>query len=234
MTNNIDFKDVANRKIIIETRFDPILSMLDKRGLLVDKMIESNLIKNLHWEIGPSEVIFRDNQEKEEVQINISVRYNRINIQSYKIDSVESFYEKFFKLYDLIVNVIGEGKLKRIGCRIIGTYYTKSSDFDSLLNNFLNLFPDKFKLSNYTANDLMFHLNYAGGQYEIGPLSDNDGFYDREFNTSYCKKHVGVAIDTDNFITDEQKPLDKRSLLKDVYTLSLSVEKDLHSMLFEL
>ncbi len=36
LTNNLDSKVIGNRKIIIETRFDPIVSMLDKRGQIVD------------------------------------------------------------------------------------------------------------------------------------------------------------------------------------------------------
>lgn len=234
MTNNLDSKSIGNRKKILETRFDPVVSMLDKRGEIVDKVISSGLINNLHWEVGPSEVIFRDSIEKEDAQNIISVKFNRINVQSFKVDSVESYYERFSKLYDVIIGVIGESPIKRIGCRIIGTYNVKSSSFDSILTNFLALFPEKFKLANYPANDFLFNLTYTGGMYQIGPVNANDNFYDREFNCSFCNKHVGVAIDTDNYITDEQKPLDKKSLIKDIYTLSLSVEKDIYSMLADM
>lgn len=69
--------------------------------------------------------------------------------------------------------------------------------------------------------------------YRIGPVSENDNFYDKEFDLGDCQKHVGIAIDTDNFLTNEIKNIDDKSLIKDVYTLSLSVEKELYSNLAE-
>lgn len=231
MTNNLDYKAIGNRKIIIETRFDPIVSMLDKRGQIVDTIISAGLINTPHWEVGPSEVNFRDCEDRNEARNFISVRFNRINITSFQIDSIESYFDRFSKLYEKINGVIGSGLIKRIGCRVIGSYYTKSTSYDSILTNFLKLFPDKLQLSKFPANDILINLIYTGGMYQIGPLNQTDSFYEREFNNSFCKKHVGVAIDTDNFITNEEKPIDKVSLIKDIYTLTLSVEKDLYTML---
>lgn len=231
MTNNLDSKVIGNRKIIIETRFDPIVSMLDKRGEIVDSILSLNLLHTPQWEVGPSEVLFRDSPEREDSRNIVSVQFNRINIQSLQIDSIDSFFDKFSKLYENITKILGKGIIRRIGCRIMGTYYTKSSSYDSLLGNFLNLFPPSLQLSKFPANDLLFNLTYAGGMYQVGPLNTVDPFYDREFNCSFCKKHIGIAIDTDNYITNEEKPLDKATLIKDVFTLSLSVEKDLYTLL---
>jgi len=96
-----------------------------------------------------------------------------------------------------------------------------------LIDKFKNCFPTQFLLENYPAKDFLFHLVYDSGMYQIGPVSNDDGFYSREFPLSSCKKHVGIAIDTDNYLTNEVKPINDKSLIKDVYTLSLSVEKDL-------
>ena len=220
LANNLDSKVIGNRKIIIETRFDPIVSMLDKRGQIVDTVLSSGLINTPHWEVGPSEVNFRDCENRDDARNFLSVRFNRINIMSLQIDSIESYFNRFSKLYEKITGVIGTGVVRRIGCRVMGSYYTRSSSYDSILSNFLKLFP--------------VNLTYTGGMYQIGPLNTVDPFYEREFNNSFCKKHVGVAIDTDNYITNDEKPIDKVSLIKDIYTLSLSVEKDLYTMLSEL
>ena len=67
--------------------------------------------------------------------------------------------------------------------------------------------------------------------YQIGPVSINDDFYRREFDISDCIKHVGVAIDTDNYLTNDAQAINEKSLIKDVYMLSLSVEKELYSNL---
>ena len=190
MTNNLDSKVIGNRKIIIETRFNPIVSMLDKRGELVDSVLSVGILNTPHWEVGPSEVTFRDSDEREDAKNFLSIRYNRINFQSLQIDSVESYYDKFIKIYDRIIDVIGGSVVQRIGCRVMGTYFTKSSSYDALFMNFLNLFPERLRLNRFPARDFLFNLTYSGGMYQIGPVNLVDPFYDREFNNSYCNKHV--------------------------------------------
>ena len=69
--------------------------------------------------------------------------------------------------------------------------------------------------------------------YCANPLNEEDIFYDHEFKISDCKKHVGVVIDTDNYLTNEAQNINAKSLIKDIYTLSLSVEKNLYSNLAE-
>jgi hypothetical protein len=38
--------------------------------------------------------------------------------------------------------------------------------------------------------------------YNTGPLSEDDVFYKKEFDIEGCEKHVGIAIDTDNYLTN--------------------------------
>lgn len=88
-------------------------------------------------------------------------------------------------------------------------------------------------MEKYPSKDLAFTLTYENGMYRIGPISERDNFYDKEFDWGDCEKHVGVAIDTDNYLTNEVKDINEKSLIKDVYTLSLAVEKELYSNLAE-
>ena len=233
MKENIDSKNVGNRKFIIELRFEPKVSMLDKRGLLVEKLQECKVFPVSHWEIGQSDVTVRDSKNREDAINVATVTFNRLNFISYNIASVESFYAKFTKIYDAVLKVLDDLTITRIGCRIIGSYYTSSKDYETIVSNFKNSFPSKFLIEKYPVKDFMFNLVYNNGMYQIGPLSDNDNFYDREFAVPGCKKHVGVCIDTDNYLTNDSMSINERSLIKDVYTLSLSVEKELLSNLAE-
>lgn len=99
------------------------------------------------------------------------------------------------------------------------------------MDNFKKAFPAKFLIEEYPAKDFLFRLDYQNGMYQIGPLAEEDDFYRREFNIDGCKTHVGVVIDTDNYLTNVVKDINDPSLVKDVYKLSLSVEKDLFSNL---
>lgn len=227
MKDNIESKNIGNRKFVLELRFDPKVILLDKKGEIVEKIQNANIISDNQWEIGQSEIVIRDNRVKEEALNIISISLQRLSYISYNIGTIASFYAGFEKIRDAVISVLGELNITRIGCRIIGTYYSQSKDFNSLIDKFKNCFPTQFLLENYPAKDFLFHLVYDSGMYQIGPVSNDDGFYNREFPLSSCKKHVGIAIDTDNYLTNEVKPINDKSLIKDVYTLSLSVEKDL-------
>ena len=229
MKDNIEAKHIGNRKIIIEIRFEPKVTMLDKKGELVEMLQHTEAFNVFHWEIDQAEVTLRDTVEKEEADNIVIVAFNRFSFISSKIDSVESYYAKFKKLYQAMLNVLGEITVKRIGCRIIGTYKVKSSDYKGLLDSFKTSFPSKFYFDKYPAKDLLFRLDYDNGMYQVGPLDIEDNFYNREFKQSNKQKHVGIAIDTDNYLTNELKSINDKELIRDVYTLSLSVEKELLS-----
>ena len=231
MKENIDSKYIGNRKFIIELRYEPKVTMLDSKGTLVEKIQETRIFPYNHWEIGQSEVVIRDEKKKEDAHNIVLVTLNRISFISYKVNSVESFYANFIKVYEAVSKILSPLTITRIGCRIIGTYKTSSSDFKNVLKNFKESFPAKFLLDKYPAKDMLFNLTYENGMYQIGPINVNDDFYKREFDIPDCTNHIGVAIDTDNYITNETQDINEKSLIKDVYTLSLSVEKELYSNL---
>lgn len=231
MKENIESKNIGNRKFIIELRYDPKVTMLDKKGTLVEKIQELNIFPQSHWEIGQSEIIIRDNKKKEDSHNIVLVTINRVSFISNKINSVESFFANFSKVYEVVTKILSPLNITRIGCRIIGTYKTNSTDYKNVLYNFQNTFPEKFLLEKYPAKDMLFNLIYENGMYQIGPVNVNDDFYKREFDTTDCVKHVGIAIDTDNYLTNEAQDINEKSLIKEVYMLSLSVEKELYSNL---
>lgn len=231
MKDNIAHSDFFNRKIIIELRFDSKALLADKKGILIESITALNLFSDVSWEMNDNGVLIRDTNEKEESRNNVIITFNRLGFISSKIDSIDSFWNKFEKMYSEVTKILGDLNIQRIGCRIIGTYATESTDFKSVLNNFKKSFPDNFLLKDYIAKDLFFRLNYQNGMYQIGPIDKNDEFIKKEFVFRDCKNHVGVAIDTDNYITNETSKINDKQLIKDLYTLSLSVEKDLYSNL---
>lgn len=153
MKDNIDSKNIGNRKFIIELRFEPKVSMLDKKGAIVELIEKAKPFNIFHWEIGQGEVTIRDHENKEETSNTIIVTFNRFNFISNKINSIEEFYSKFEKIYNAITTALGDLVIKRIGCRIIGTYKVKSSDYNTILNKFKNSFPSKFFIDKYPAKD---------------------------------------------------------------------------------
>ncbi len=233
MKDNIENKYIGNRKIIIELRYDPIVTMLDQRGQIADAIQKSKCFGKFHWEINAGEVTVRDHEDKDKSKNVVFVTFNRLNYISYKIDSIDSFIQNFKKAYDAVLDVLGTLTIQRIGCRIIGSYKVSSQDFSSVLKHYKEAFPSKFFFDKYPTKDLSFTLTYQNGMYITGPLSEDDVFYKKEFDIEGCEKHVGIAIDTDNYLTNEVKNIDDKALIKEVYNLSLAVEKDVYSNLAE-
>lgn len=234
MKDNLESRVIGNRKLILELRFDPIVSVLDKRGSIVESIHKAKVFNTDHWEISQSEVLLRDNVEKKLSNVFITVSFNRLSYISYKIDSIDSYFACFKKIYDAVFSVIGAPKVVRIGCRIIGSYKVHSQSYDEVFKGFKDLFPNQVFLENYPCKDLSFNLIYDNGMYNIGPLKVDDDFYAREFQDRECDKHIGIAIDTDNYLTNEKKDINDFSLIQNVFALSLSVEKDIYNKLCNL
>lgn len=234
MQDNIESKNIGNRKIVLEIRFKTIASILDKKGILADKYVRNKIFANTHWEIGNSDLVLRDNVDKNESKNLIVITPNLYSYISSKVDSVESFYAKFEAIRRIFEEEIQGIQILRIGCRIIGSYYTKSDKFDKVLNGFISKYPDSFLFDKYKAEDMSFQLVYKNGRYSIGPLSEDDPLYDREFPSINTKRHVGFCIDTDNFVTNIIKDINSEKLYKEIFQLSLSVEKNLYDNLSNL
>lgn len=230
MKDNIETKVIGNRKIVLELRFDHKVMLSDKKGSIVEGIKQLGIFVPFYWEIGLANFSIFDNIKKNEARNFIIADLSKFSFISSKIDSVESFFNKFEKIRSVFVKELGELDVRRIGCRIQGSYYTKTNSFDKILENINKGFPSAFFLQNYPVTDMMFRLNYQNGMYNIGPVKEkNDAFLEQNFDESYRKKHVGVAIDTDNYLTSEKHPINDLQAIKDVFMLSLSIEKDLFS-----
>ena len=235
MKENIDSKSIGNRKFVIELRFKHKVTLSDKKGTIIESIKSCNFFHPMHWEIGVANATIWDNNKKEDARNIVIIELNRLCLISTKIDTVAAFYDRFMKIYDCVEKEIGSLDIIRIGCRIQGTYKTEEQDFTTYFEKIKKGFPTQFYLEDFPATDLMFQLNYKNGMYNIGPVKDEkDSFVENNFSESYRVKHVGFAIDTDNYLTNERGPINDKSLIKDIYTLSLSVEKKLYDNLINL
>jgi len=234
MKENISSKNIGNRKIIIELRFEAIPSIIDKKGTLIESIESTNPSLFQYWEINNDGVILRDNGNKEQYTTLVALSFHRLSFTSWKIDTIESFFATFKKVYDSVIHVLGNLTITRIGCRIISTYPVKARDYDSLLNSIQAKFPNSFFFDKYPCRNLNFKMNYDNGMYQIGLVHEEDSFYSREFQNEFTNKHMGFYLDTDNYVTNESKPLTDKDLVKDIFTLSLAVEKDIYSNLNDL
>ena len=223
---------INNRKIVIEIRYEPNPTVIDSRGLLVKKLVDAKLIADAQWELGIGEIKIADTLKANTNRQIIYADLHRLSIISSKQETNESFFHFVEKIFKIFKEAISSYTIIRIGCRIQGTYQSKSSDYTQIINNFKTLFPSQFLLEDYNVKDMRFQLNYQNGQYQIGPVSKDDNFIKTEFPYEESIKHVGFAIDTDNFvIRSKEKELINDSVIKDVYMTSLSIEKSLFDKL---
>lgn len=234
MKDNIASHNIGNRKIIIELRFDALPSILDKRGSLIEAIEGSNPSLFQYWEMSNDGIIIRDSEIKDQYTCLVALSFHRLSFTSWKIDSIESFFANFKKVYDAVCNALGNLTITRIGCRIISTYPVKAKDYNSLLKSIQEKFPQTFFFDKYPCRNLNFRMTYDNGMYQVGLVQGEDAFYSREFQNIYTNKHFGFFLDTDNYVTNESKPLTDKELIKEIFTLSLAVEKDIYSNLSDL
>lgn len=228
MKNNIDSSLILNRKVIIELRFIPAPRFLDLKGTILDKIYPLNIIKGNDWSIGDSALKIADSNKDELIKNIVQVEINRLSLISSKVDSIEKLVADFLKLYDTIDEVLNGLTITRIGCRIQGTYKTKSTEFDKILENFKKSFPTQIFLENFPTNDLRLQIVYQNGTYHIGPVKEDDNFLIREFKNPDRNNSVGIAIDTDNYLLKTgANNINSKTKIKDVITASLAVEKSL-------
>lgn len=228
MKDNIRNLDILNRKIVIELRFEPHVLFLDKKGSLIEGLQNLKFNNFKHWEVGDSNLALRDTKEKDLTRNQILVELTRLGYISSQISSIENFYSNFNAIYKVVLDILGEFRITRIGCRILGSYQVKSTTFEDILINFKKTFPNSFFIDDFTAKDLLFHVNYQNGMYEIGPINNDDTFLKREFPYKDRNNNVGIAIDTDNFLLKTStESIDTPSRIKDVLFASLAVEKSL-------
>lgn len=231
MKDNLDSNIIGNRKIVIELRYEPIVSILDKKGLIAEELVKLNLFTANHWEMRQGDVTVMDSNERETSTNFIMVSFTRISYISSQISSISDYFAKFEKIYHCLIGIISKPVITRIGCRILGSYKVKSTSYDEILKNFLESFPKKYILEPYIANDLAFNLVYENGMYKIGPVKEDDPFYANEFPGDKTNHHIGICIDTDNYVTNVVRDISDKSLIKDIFQLSLSVEKNLYTNL---
>lgn len=228
MKNNIESSLILNRKVIIELRFNPAPKFLDLKGTILDKINSLNIIKGADWSIGDSALKISDSNKDELIKNIIQVEINRLSLISSKVDSIEKLVSDFLKLYEIINELLGGLTITRIGCRIQGTYKTKSNEFDKILDNFKNAFPSQIFLENFPTNDLRLQIVYQNGMYHIGPVKEDDPFLVKEFKNPDRNNSVGIAIDTDNYLLKAgNNDINGKNKIKDVITASLAVEKSL-------
>lgn len=232
MKDNIKGEFIKNRKLIIEVRYSPNPKILDERGALINKLVDSNIISNPHWELGGANITVSDKADQKQSRKKIFIDIHRMSYISTSQDTNASFFASFEKAYKVFKETISDFNIKRIGCRVQGTYSCASKEYKTIIEKFKAHFPSQFLLEEFPAQDLRFQLVYQNGMYNIGPVHKDDQFLKQEFSFDEKIEHIGFGIDTDNYMLKENsEQIIKDSSIKDVFMTSLSVEKSLFEKL---
>ena len=229
MKDTIASSSVYNRKIILEVRYEPDPYIIDKRGKLLKELKETKVIADPKWSITDGSVMICDSDKPQMVNKLCQIDSQRFVFSVTTGFTNDSFLQNFDKLFAVVCNNL-DIAITRIGCRIQGTYATKSNDYDSILKNFLTMFPNQLILEDFHPRDFHFLLLYENGQYQIGPTKEKDIWFLQNFPNEETRNSTsGFAVDTDNYILKDATNTINKTSTKDVFKASISVEK----LLFE-
>lgn len=223
---NINSSTILNRKLIVELRFAPVAEFFDKKGVILEEM--TPLIPNSFWSLGDMAIRISDAQTEDKARSSIAVEVNRFAFVSSKIDTLQRYVDDVAKMYSILTKTYQKIQIKRIGCRIQGSYKTRSRKFDDVVQGFKQSFPNNLFFDDFTLNDLRLEIRHDQGMYILGPVNVNDSFVNRNFTYDEKKEGVGIGVDTDNFLIDaNNEDLNNLERIYDVIRASLSVEKTL-------
>lgn len=227
MKDTINRSRILNRKLIVEIRYKPNPTVIDLKGSITQAITSASLIAEPQWELGMRELkVSEEPGKSEQSRKFVYADIQRLTVMSAKDETNASFYQFFEKAYRAFRSVVKDLEILRIGCRIQGTYSSGFDSFEKNVQNFTDMFPAKFLLEDFPTKDLMFTHVYQNGQYNIGPVTKDDSFLRSEFQFEDVNTNPGIVIDTDNYvIKSKEKPALNDSMVRDVYTASLSVEK---------
>lgn len=231
MQDNLSKNVIGNRRIAISLYYRPTMAIVDKRGQIIDAFKSAQVFVVNSWGLGNDHIMLRDGEDDSSSKNKVTIGYNRCQFMSYSINSVDEFYARIEKVLKVLKDNIGDLSMRRVACRITGTYKTAQSEFASLVNSFKGAFPSQFMLDGYPVKDMSFSLIYDYGQYQICPINSDEEVFEEEFDYAGCEKHVGIYIDTNNYVEMVGDDMSAKTAVKDVFTLSLSIERDLYNKL---
>lgn len=225
-------KSIHNRKLILELRYDSIPAIIDNRGALSDSLIDIPELNCKAWNISNDTIEAFDSENQNNITKRVFMGMNRLSyIDELAIES-SSFFEIFLKIYEVFTSILKEPKIRRIGCRIMGSYETEKGDINMPVPKFLKVFNDDALIQDFPVRDISLTINYSSGQYTIGPIRQSDNWIYQNFKHNKTVHKGGFAIDTDNYAIDNKsKKGIKSSEIKDIYETSVQVEETLFTKL---
>lgn len=188
------------QKHILEIRFTPTPSIVDKRGVIAESLV-SELLNG--WSIGNNRINFTNKENK---NFGAFVSYKNFGFISESPNDTDFFLENSKDFVKKTWNYIPTGKITRIGIR--STYLIEQSNFEKALENlkkeFLNLNSGKLEKFGGELVDVGLPLNFKEGDVKF---NINFGVMEKEQSSQFfideeSVPDCGVFIDVDYFQDD--------------------------------
>lgn len=227
MKDNIPSELIQNRKLILEIRNTSNLNILDNKGKILEELTKLNIFTTKEWATSDTGVKISDSEVSNEERETIYFDLHRLSFITSRITTIDQYFNNVKKIFEIYKKYSENSDINRIGCRIIGTYNTKSNSFKDIVDKFQKEFPKSIFIDEFPLTDLKLTIKYNSGIYEIGPVDINDDFTLGHFKHKEQINKIGFGIDTDNFIIKSDKSLKNISKIQDVITATLAVEKAL-------
>lgn len=186
-------------KHFLEVRFQPLPTILDKRGMVTETLL-SELFD--FWNINQNRIDIVSTGNK---NISAYVTYANYGLISESPNTSELFIEQAQELIKKIWTIIPSNRTLRVGIRTFH-YFSEKKSFDTLLrlykNHFLSIPDKRLKVFNSTLADIGIALNFDGeGNTKF---NINTGAMQKEQAKQFFADHsllpeVGIFTDTDFF-----------------------------------
>ena len=189
--------NIEVKKFLFELRFDPLPTILDKRGEIANLLLKPPFTT---WNIGANRI---DISSKDNRSIGMFVTYHNFGLAAESPNDEKTFSDETKRLIKELWTIIPPTRYVRMGIRI-NTYIPSKKNFQNLFTRF----KDKF-----LATDNFDLTKFGGELVDVGvPLNFESNLDNTKFNVSMGAMRKDQAL---QFFTTE-KTLAKTGFFVDI------------------
>lgn len=221
----------SNFRFIFELRYDPLVQLFDKKGMLLKSLIKKFGSKLKIWKMQGEELFLIDNNEIPLKQMFIS--HQRCSLNYENVDSLQEFCDDAINLTRELNEIFPEkNNILRLGIRFISILKTQGySDFNAVHKKVLEtFFVEKLPFS-IPITDCKAIFTHETGTIHIGPVKRDEQWVKQNFFDGHISIDFGIGIDVDSYAKNlgELNFLEISTAFNSVLNLTLASEKEMVS-----
>jgi hypothetical protein len=224
-------KHRSKSRFVLEIRYEPLIQAFDRRGALLEKLLQNFRKKMEHWRTENVAVHLADDFNSPSKQITVD------HLRSLIIYEDPGSLEEFLNDSERFIRIVSEvfpGKLtrvKRIGVRFISVFELPGyGTYEDVFTKFMQTFFASQLPSSLRFKDCSIVLEHESGRIGAGPAKQDENWVKGIFSKSEENMpKFGFGIDIDSYAKEVECSSQENLVasFKTVFDLTVATENEL-------